>query len=132
MFEKISLIKIAQNRAAYESARMNVVARNITNADTPNFRAKDLPEFKSTYEDMGGPGEMKATRPRHFGSNAIHSSAASLKEVYTQDTGKPNGNNVSLETQMVKAVEAKQGHQMALAIYGSISDILKVSMKSSR
>jgi flagellar basal-body rod protein FlgB len=40
----------------------------------------------------------------------------------------PNGNTVSLETEMVRAVEVKQQHDMALAVYRTVSDIVRTSL----
>ena len=43
-------------------------------------------------------------------------------------TGSPNGNTVSLEGEMVKAAEARQSHDMALAIYRSTSDLMRTAL----
>jgi flagellar basal-body rod protein FlgB len=40
----------------------------------------------------------------------------------------PNGNSVSLEAEMVKAVDVKQQHDMALSIYRSVSEIIRASL----
>jgi flagellar basal-body rod protein FlgB len=40
----------------------------------------------------------------------------------------PNGNSVSLETEMVKAVEVKRQHDQALAIYKSSMNVLRASI----
>jgi flagellar basal-body rod protein FlgB len=40
----------------------------------------------------------------------------------------PNGNDVSLDLQMMKAVESRQSHEMALAVYRSTSGIIRVSL----
>jgi flagellar basal-body rod protein FlgB len=44
----------------------------------------------------------------------------------------PNGNSVSLEAEMVKSVEARQNHEMALAIYRATSDVIRASLGRSR
>jgi len=40
----------------------------------------------------------------------------------------PNGNNVSLETEMVKAASVRQEHDQALAIYQASLGILRSSL----
>ena len=40
----------------------------------------------------------------------------------------PNGNGVSLETEMVKAADVKREHDMALAIYSKSLAILRASL----
>jgi flagellar basal-body rod protein FlgB len=40
----------------------------------------------------------------------------------------PNGNSVSLETEMVKAADTQREHDLALAVYGKSLDILRASL----
>ena len=46
MFEKLELTRMAQALAAHAGARMAVIAQNVANADTPGYKAKDLPDFR--------------------------------------------------------------------------------------
>jgi flagellar basal-body rod protein FlgB len=68
---------------------------------------------------------LLATRPGH-----IRAEAAAAEAVIRQMPGaaSPNGNSVSLETEMVKAVDVKQQHDMALSIYRSVSEIIRASL----
>ncbi len=46
--------------------RLEVLAQNIANADTPNFKARDI-DFKSVLAEVGSqPTSMQATSSRHF------------------------------------------------------------------
>ncbi len=54
MFDKLELTRMAQSLATYSGARMAVIARNVANADTPGFKAKDMPAFSEVFaEDTG-------------------------------------------------------------------------------
>jgi flagellar basal-body rod protein FlgB len=127
MFEKLELTRMAQALAAHSGARMAVIARNVAHADTPGFKAQDLPSFDRVFaaESTG----MRATRPGHLGASpdglAMVTERASGREA-------PNGNTVSLEGEMVKSVEARQAHEMALAIYRATSDVVRASLGRSR
>lgn len=44
------------------------------------------------------------------------------------DAGTPNGNTVSIETEMMKAVEARHQFDMALNIYRSVSAVVRTSL----
>lgn len=127
MFEKLELTRMAQALAAQSGARMAVIAENVANADTPGYKAKDLPAFADVYEEAGL--EMRATRPGHL-------SAQSRDAAPVADTVRghesPNGNSVSLEAEMVKSVETRQNHEMALAIYRATSDVIRASLGRSR
>jgi flagellar basal-body rod protein FlgB len=127
MFEKLELTRMAQSLAAHSGSRMAVIAENVANADTPGYKAKDLPDFAKVF--AADDGDMRTTRPGHL-------IAASLTVTPTPERGRgneaPNGNSVSLEAEMVKSVEARQNHDMALAIYRATSDVIRASLGRSR
>lgn len=127
MFEKLELTRMAQALAAQSGARMAVIAENVANADTPGYKARDMPAFAEVYEAEGL--EMRATRPGHL--SAPPQAAMPVADV-ARGHEAPNGNSVSLEAEMVKSVEARQNHDMALAIYRATSDVIRASLGRSR
>ena len=64
MFEKLQIVKMAQQMAAHAGARQGIVSQNIANADTPGYKAQDLPDFAATFRNEGA---LKATRAGHIG-----------------------------------------------------------------
>jgi flagellar basal-body rod protein FlgB len=123
MFEKLELTRMAQSLAAHAGARMGVVARNVANADTPGYKAQDVQDFASVYE--GQDLAMKVTRPGHLGGASLIAAGQTLTAGGSES---PNGNSVSLEKEMVKSVEARQEHEMALAIYRATSEVIRTSL----
>ncbi len=127
MFEKLELTRMAQAMAAQAGARMGLIAQNVANADTPGFKAMDLPSFAETYSDRGG--QMRATRLGHHTGADPSMTALPRRD---KSAAAPNGNSVSLETEMVKSAGARQDHEMALAIYRNTSDIIRASLGRNR
>lgn len=127
MFENLELIQMAQSLAAHSGARMAVIAENVANADTPGYKAKDLQSFDQVYATE--PGQMRATRAGHLTSSS--SLAVPLPEA-VKGHASPNGNSVSLEAEMVKSVEARQSHDMALAIYRATAEVIRISLGRNR
>lgn len=127
MFEKLELTRMAQALAAHSGARMSVIAQNVAQADTPGYKAQDLPPFAKVFADSGL--GLRATRPGHLAGGP-----ADLALVAETAPGRaaPNGNTVSLEGEMVKSVEARQSHDMALAIYRATSDVIRASLGRAR
>lgn len=125
MFEKLELTRMAQTMAAQAGTRLGVIAQNVANADTPGYKAADLPSFAETYvqQDTG----MRATRAGHFSGADAHAMPAPVIH-RSSGAGAPNGNTVSIEQEMVKAASARQDHDMALAIYRNTSAILRASL----
>ncbi len=125
MFEPLEISRMARALAAHSGARLGVIARNVAQADTPGYRTRDLPSFADIYRETG---DMRATRPGHIGAG--HQVEAAAFAVPGGDA--PNGNTVSLEAEMVKSAEARQAHEMALAIQRSVSNITKLSLGRGR
>jgi flagellar basal-body rod protein FlgB len=127
MFEKLEVTRMAQALAAHAGMRMGTIAQNVAHADTPGYKARDLPDFAQTYATQYGEG-LRASRAGHFGAGG----AAPLNAVVQRGPDAPNGNSVSLEAEMVKAAEVRQQHDMALSIYSSTSAILKTALGRGR
>ena len=127
MFEKLELTRMAQALAAHAGARMSVIAQNVAHADTPGYKAQDLPAFDKVFAAKAP--EMRATRPGH-----LHGGSGSAALIPERAPGQeaPNGNTVSLEGEMVKSVETRQSHEMALAVYRATSDVIRASLGRSR
>lgn len=125
MFERIDVMNMARAMTGHAAQRQTVVARNIANADTPGYLARDVTPFADSYQAMA-PGPLRGTSPRHltdpFGSSGIARILADEAEI------SPNGNSVSLETEMVKTAELRSEHEMSLGIYRSALDILRTSI----
>ncbi|MFV0335150.1 MAG: FlgB family protein [Tropicimonas sp.] len=125
MFDKIELLNMAQRLAQHAAARQSVVARNIAQVDTPGYRQRDIASFADTYRAGEGDG-LRATREGHLGTT--ESSAAPRPFLVEGGTIAPNGNNVSLEGEILKAAEIRQQHDMALSIYRSGLGVIRASL----
>ena len=123
MFDKIDLFNLAGAAARHASARQQVIAGNVANADTPGYVARDLKPFDASFE----PGDqgMRRTRSGHLGSE---NGGLTLTAEVERSAMSPNGNAVSLEDQMVRSVDAKREHDLALSIYRSSLGILRSSL----
>lgn len=126
MLPKLELTRMAQAMAAQTGARMGVIAQNVANADTPGYKARDLPDFAEVWQDSD---PLRATRPGHIGGD---SRPRPPEARIVPANGAPNGNTVSLEGEMVKAAEARQNHEMALAIYRNTSDLVRLALGKTR
>jgi len=64
-----------------QSRRMEVLANNLANVDTPNYKARDL-DFRSVLAASGDPGaalRLATTDAQHIGSDPTATSSADLK-----------------------------------------------------
>jgi flagellar basal-body rod protein FlgB len=127
MYENLSLFKTASALARHSAMRQALIAENIANADTPGYAAKDLPEFKSTMPVAGLGIQMVTTAPGHMTGVAGQASVQAATQLNAGDES-PNGNTVSVETEMVKSSEVRQQHQLALAVYRGGMDLLRTAL----
>lgn len=130
MFETLDIFRMSGAMARHAGHRQAVVAQNVANADTPGYVARDLPDFKTTY----APGAAATTGPKATRAAHLHGVApqgASLAAVDVRDQASPNGNQVSIEGEMLKSVSAKRQHDRAMAIYKSALGMLRSTIRSN-
>jgi flagellar basal-body rod protein FlgB len=125
MFEKLEITAMAQAMASHAGARLGAISQNMANADTPGYKTRDVADFAAVWEAGQGGDGMRTTREGHLGSGAKPPTEVIIA---ASGASAPNGNSVSLEGEMVKAVEVRQQHDMALAIYRNTSDIIRASL----
>lgn len=126
MFQKLDIFQMASGLAKHASTRQEVIAKNIANADTPKYRAQDVASFKETYSGASSEAAMKSTRVGHL--NGASSGAALIKPLDAAGPSSPNGNTVTLETEMMKATEVRHQHDLAMSVYKSSMNILRTSI----
>jgi flagellar basal-body rod protein FlgB len=126
VFQNLEIFRMAFGLAVQAASRQSVIAQNIANADTPGYRAMDIPSFESTYQSGDAAPSLRVTRPGHMA--AADAQDNSFVPFETNDPLSPNGNSVSLENEMVKASEVRQQHQLALSVYSTSLNILRASL----
>jgi flagellar basal-body rod protein FlgB len=129
MYEKLNMFQVAGAAARHAGARQAIVAENIANADTPGFQARDIRSFTDSFQMNAADGQ-RATRPGHIGGGTSEMQL-SIFEARDAGTTSPNGNSVSLETEMFKSVETQRQHDRAMAIYKHTMTVLRTSLGRS-
>ncbi len=126
MFEKLEIFRMAHAMSVHAGARQSVVAQNMANADTPGYAARDVRPFKEIVETGDAGFVPRVTRPGHMnGASSPFDLGISERRDAVAD---PNGNSVSLETEMMAAVDVKRQHDRALAIYKSSLTVLRAAV----
>ncbi|MDR9393260.1 FlgB family protein [Roseovarius sp. SYSU LYC5161] len=127
MFQNLDIFKTAHAMASHAGARQTLVAQNMANADTPGYAAQDLPAFAEIHRQ--GPQGFRpvVTRAGHMLAPQGNSGLPPARERHDA-VADPNGNSVSLETEMLKAVDVKRQHDRAIAIYRSSLTVLRTAL----
>ncbi|MCP8896802.1 flagellar basal body rod protein FlgB [Shinella daejeonensis] len=105
----IQFFELASRQAEWLSVRQGVVAGNIANVNTPNFRAKDVTPFQSVLETTGT--RMAATHPGHFTETEMASRVIETRP--TEEIGvQESGNTVGLAQELMKEGEVKREFEL--------------------
>lgn len=93
--------------------RASVIANNLANANTPNYKAKDI-DFNEylTASMAGGAQQLKATSPNHIGANSNFSTILKYRpaEQITLD-----GNTVNKDVETTEFAKNSVNYQASLS-----------------
>jgi flagellar basal-body rod protein FlgB len=115
----------------YLNQRQKVLAQNISNADTPNYRPLDLQKvnFGKVLENVrkGEQLSMESTSPGHMPAKGeVPAAKAKVsKELYEVA---PDSNGVILEEQLMKANQTQMDYDLMLNLYKSNVEMMKTAM----
>lgn len=87
-----------ENSIQYASAKNDVISNNISNVDTPNYKAKNV-SFKSALENELGTLQAKTTNERHLNFNEADNKPYRIVGD-SSTTYNHNGNNVDIDKEM--------------------------------
>lgn len=94
-------VDVLQKSLDYASTRNNVIASNIANVDTPNYKAKDV-QFKDMLaNELSKTTEAKRTDPRHLPFDSDSSTGYRVFKK-TGTSYNHNGNNVDIDKEMTE------------------------------
>ena len=112
----LPIFSMLRTRMQWHQERQRVLAENVSNSDTPNFRARDLkPLDFGAQVQAGGRVAVASTDPAHIkgfsGEGAFATNRSSKYDV------RPAGNAVNLEEEMMKVASNQMDHQAAISLY---------------
>ncbi|MBP1805065.1 FlgB family protein [Rubellimicrobium aerolatum] len=120
MYESLDILRLSSALARNAGQRQALAAVNVANADTPGYRAQALPSFAATFDAQA----MRATRLGHQGGRGLEEA----QPVEADGEASPNGNTVSIESEMFASAEASRDHGRALAIWRHTITVLRTSL----
>ena len=128
----LPLLSALRTKMQWHQERQRVLAENVSNANTPNFRPTDLvePKFDTKGANIGGGmGSLGMMR-----TSATHISAVGGAPSFRGDGGrsgfltKPAGNAVNLEDQMLKVSANQMDYAAATSLYSRSLGLLKTAI----
>lgn len=123
---ELALFRLASDRTRYLSARTAVISSNIANADTPGFKARDLPSFSDMLGKGGG--ALVSTHSGHLEVGLLQGAAASTVERASGDQ-KHSRNTVNLEREASQLGEARSQHLLTSSVVAAFHRMLVAAVK---
>ena len=129
-FDSMTLFNAVKKRLNWATQRQEVLAQNVANSDTPDFRARDLKpyEFKEILRHESMQINMAGTNSGHLGGNRKRiTDFYEQKQAFSYETS-PSGNSVVLEEQMQKLNETSISHRFTTEIYNKHLRMLRSAL----
>ncbi|MCL4711402.1 MAG: flagellar basal body rod protein FlgB [Pseudorhodoplanes sp.] len=123
----LPILSMLRTKMNWHQARQQVLSENVANADTPNFRPRDLatPDFERPPLRSVS---LLATNPMHLTGLAGGSSSQFGTARESAFETRPAGNAVSLEDEMMKVAANQMDYQAATTLYSRSLGLLKTAV----
>ena len=130
---KIPVFGAITKRMYWLHQRQKVLAENIANANTPGYTPRDLKELD--FQDVlrrSSKMKMASTSPAHISprtpSNNMGFKVENQRNTYETS---PNGNQVSLEEQMLKVTETRMDYELMTNLYRKHMSMSRTTLRRS-
>ncbi len=128
----LPLLSMLRTRLQWSQERQHVLAENVANADTPDYRARDLRplKFEAPTELAAAPVASVALDRTETGHIAGLGGAASPFRVQNDSKYEthPTGNAVNLEQEMMKVAANQMDYQAVTALYARSLNLIKTAL----
>lgn len=119
------ILDLASQRMQWLQSRESVIAGNIANANTPNYVARDLPDFRDVLQNQMSV-QLARTEPGHIGGDVSQTGATTTGGITSID-----GNKVDLESELVKIAQTDDQQRMATNAYSAYMSMFSLALGSS-
>ncbi|HMJ43510.1 MAG TPA: flagellar basal body rod protein FlgB [Pseudolabrys sp.] len=127
----IPIFSMLRTRLQYSQERQRILSENVANADTPNYRARDLkaPKFPAPTEmTTATVSNVSLTRTEDGHIGALPGGTTFGTEGKNNYEVRPTGTAVNLEDEMMKVAANQMDYQAATALYTRSLGLLKIAL----
>ena len=124
-----SVFQFEQTALGLRSARQELLASNIANADTPNYKAKDIDFASALQGAMAGANKaslpLATTSPSHFGAatgESVMGSPVMYRNVLQPSA---DGNTVDMDVERAQYADNALRYEASVSfVSGQVKDVL--------
>jgi flagellar basal-body rod protein FlgB len=129
--EQMGLFKLMSRKMGYLGDRQQVLAQNIANMNTPDYKASDLKPF--TFRNALADSRRltpTATSASHLSGTVAEGMRSKSGRDHMNYETTPDGNGVVIEQQMLKMAETSNDYQTMLNLYRKQVNMIRTAIRS--
>lgn len=125
----IPILSMLRMRMEWHQERQQVLAENVANADTPNYRPRDLAPPNFQQELMASSVELARTDPEHIAGDGEDLRFAAAGGLHYEI--RPGGNGVNHEDEMMKVASNQMDFDAVADLYTRSLALIKLAAGGS-
>ncbi len=122
-----NVLDLAARQASWLLSRENQVAQNVANANTPGYKTADLTPFEASLQTASL--QLTTTSPTHISIPQSEFQITPEETTTEKSDTFLSGNNVSLESEMMKGGEINRAYSLNAAVVKAFNSMLLQSAK---
>ena len=128
----IPILSMLRTRLQWSQERQRVLAENVANADTPNYRARDLAPLKFEAPAAVAAAPVTTVSLTRTANGHIAGIGQNDSPFRAESEGdyevRPTGNAVNLEQEMMKVAANQMDYQAVTALYTRSLSLIKTAL----
>lgn len=125
-----SILGVHEGALLYRARRMEVLAANLANADTPRYQARDLTFSAVLDERLGAARQLATTDARHIRIDPLAS--RDLLQYRVPHQPSLDGNTVEADLELARYAENAVSYQASLLFASGKINTLRTALTGSR
>ena len=128
--KSLKLFQMATTKMDWAAQRQKVLAENIANADTPDYKPRDLKKmaFRDMLRDEVKPVAVARTNAMHLKGTIPEQDRFRDRSLMKSFEEAPDGNEVILEEQMQKVGDTRSDYNTAITLMQQHMKMLRIAL----
>jgi flagellar basal-body rod protein FlgB len=121
MFDINAHLGVHAQALQVRSTRAELIANNLANADTPDYKARDI-DFRAALANSGGAQggvQLATTRANHLGGTGLGAGGTAAEQYRVPLTPSLDGNSVDVQVEQAAFAENSVRYQATLTFLNS-------------
>jgi flagellar basal-body rod protein FlgB len=124
------IFDLLTQKMQYLNQKQGVIAENIANVDTPQYKQLELKAFSFGDALKQASIGMHVTDSKHIVPASM--AGTNAQTVVSKNTDiQPSGNSVDLEQQMAEVSKTSMDYQTVTSVYHKMAGLFKIALKGS-